>query len=151
MHRFLIIGLLSLLLPGCATLFEGTSQSVSISTDPAGSDCTIDRKGSRMGQVNPTPGSIHVDKSKDDLSVLCKHLGYQRATVTQSPMFRATTFGNIIAGGLVGVIVDAASGANFAYPTEVRLTLAPDPTPVAPSEPIVGITPPITPVSYPQY
>jgi hypothetical protein len=92
MRRFLIIGLLSLLLPGCATLFEGTSQSVSISTDPAGSDCTIDRKGSRIGQVNPTPGSIHIDKSKDDLSVLCKHSGYLSATVTQSPKFQATTF-----------------------------------------------------------
>jgi hypothetical protein len=146
MHRFIMIGLLSLLLPGCATLFEGTSQSVSISTDPAGANCTIDRKGTRIGQVNPTPGSIHIDKSKDDLSVLCNHTGYQPATVTESPKFQGTTFGNIIAGGIVGVIVDAASGANFEYPSDVKINLAPDPAAVAP--PIAGITPPITPVSY---
>jgi hypothetical protein len=149
MHRFIRVGLISLLLPGCATLFEGTSQSVSISTDPAGADCTIDRNGSRIGQVNPTPGSIHLDKSKDDLSVLCKHPGYQSATVTESPKFQGTTFGNIVAGGLVGVIVDAASGANYAYPAEVRINLAADPAAIAPpGPPIVGITPPLSPVSY---
>lgn len=41
-------------------------------------------------------------------------------------------FGNILLGGLVGVVVDAASGANFDYPAEVRLELAPlDSPPVA--------------------
>jgi uncharacterized protein YceK len=120
----LVIGC-GILLSGCATIFEGTSQSVSISTDPAGADCTVDRHGSRVGQVNPTPGSIHIDKSKDDLSVLCKLPGYQSATMTESPKFQGTTFGNIVAGGLVGVVVDAASGANFAYPDAVRVTLAP--------------------------
>jgi hypothetical protein len=149
MPRFVMLAFLSLLLPGCATLFEGTSQSVSISTDPAGADCTIDRNGSRIGQVNPTPGSIHIDKSKNDLSVLCKHTGYQSATMTESPKFQATTFGNIIAGGLVGVVVDAASGANFAYPTDVRINMAPDPAAAAPpAPPIAGITPPMTTVSY---
>jgi hypothetical protein len=151
MPRFVMVGFLTLLLPGCATLFEGTSQSVSISTDPAGADCTVDRHGSRIGQVNPTPGSIHIDKSKDDLSVLCKHPGYLPATVAESPKFQGTTFGNIIAGGVVGVIVDAASGANFAYPTEVKINLAPEPVqPTPPASPITGITPPISPVSYRQ-
>jgi hypothetical protein len=132
MKHFILLGALSLLLPGCATIFEGTSQSVTISTDPAGADCSIDRKGSHIGQVNPTPGSIHFDKSKDDLSVLCKHPGYQSATVTESPKFQGTTFGNIIAGGIVGVIVDAASGANFEYPSEVKITMAPDPAAILP-------------------
>jgi hypothetical protein len=142
-HYAMLLGLL--LLPGCATIFEGTSQSVTISTDPPGADCTVDRAGSRVGQVNPTPGSIHIDKSKNDLSVLCKHTGYQPATVAQSAKFQATTFGNILFGGLVGVVVDAASGANFEYPKDVKLTLAPNPvvdTPVA----VMPLQ--VTPVSY---
>jgi hypothetical protein len=143
MKRFILIGALSLLLPGSATIFEGTSQSMTISTDPAGVDCTIDRKGSHIGQVNPTPGSIHFDKSKDDLSVLCRHLGYQSAAVTESPKFQGTTFGNIIAGGVVGVIVDAASGANFEYPSDVKITMAPEPAAILPpiaSFPAVGVS-----------
>ena len=46
------LGELSLLLPGRATIFVGTSQWVTISTDPAGADCSIDRKGSPIGQVD---------------------------------------------------------------------------------------------------
>ncbi len=130
-QRYLMLGLLYLL-PGCATIFEGTSQSVSIATDPPGADCTINRKGERIGQVNPTPGSIHIDKSKEDLSVTCNHIGYTTATVAESPAFQGTTFGNIIAGGVVGVVVDAASGANFLYPSEVRVNLAPNAQSAAP-------------------
>jgi hypothetical protein len=126
--RFSALVLAPLLLSACATIIEGTSQSVVISTDPAGANCVVDRKGTRVGQVNPTPGSIHIDKSKDDLSVACTLAGYQSATVAETPKFQGTTFGNIVAGGLVGVVVDAASGANYAYPNDVRLTLAADRT-----------------------
>ncbi len=46
------------------------------------------------------------------------------------PKFQGTTFGNIIAGGVTGMIVDAATGANYEYPSNVHLSLAP--IPVAP-------------------
>jgi hypothetical protein len=111
-------------LAGCATMLEGTGQSVAITTDPAGAQCSIDRAGQRVGQVTSTPGSIRLDKGKNDLSVTCVREGYQPATITQSPKFQGTTFGNILIGGVVGVVVDAASGANFAYPDEIKLTLA---------------------------
>jgi hypothetical protein len=115
---------LSLLLPGCATIFEGTSQSISVSTNPSGANCTINRNGSRIGQVNPTPGSIHVDKSKDDLTVSCEHAGFLTANVSRSSRFQGTTFGNIIIGGLAGVVVDLATGADFEYPADIQLSLA---------------------------
>ena len=66
----------------------------------------------------------------------CTKEGYQPATVAASSKFTGATFGNVIAGGLVGVAVDAASGANNRYPSEVKLDLvenaaAPPPAPVA--------------------
>lgn len=137
MSRF--AALLALLtLPGCATIFEGTSQSILISTDPAGANCTVERHGARVGQVNPTPGSLHLDKSKDDLAIHCEHAGYQPADMSESPRFQGTTFGNIVAGGLVGVVVDAASGANFEYPADVRVTLAPSAPPPVPTAPLAS-------------
>lgn len=129
--RPLIALLFVAMLPGCATIMEGTSQSVSVATEPAGANCTIDRAGTRIGQVNPTPGSVHLDKSKNDLSITCAHEGYQTATVVESPKFQATTFGNIIVGGVVGAVVDAASGANFAYPAQITIPMAPLPRPTA--------------------
>lgn len=105
-----------ILLAGCATVMEGTSQSVAVATTPPGAVCTVDRAGTRLGQVAATPGSIHIDKSKNDLTVTCAKPGYQTATVSQTPHFVGTTFGNIILGGGIGAIVDAASGANYIPP-----------------------------------
>ena len=58
--------------------------------------------------------------------------GYQTATIIESPNFQGTTFGNTVVGGLMGMVVDAASGANFDYPNEVKINMAPDLTAVPP-------------------
>lgn len=64
---------------------------------------------------------MRLDKSKNDLSVTCAKDGYQTATTVHAPSFGGATFGNIIAGGVIGVVVDAASGANYSYPDDIRL------------------------------
>lgn len=135
MQRFAALALVALL-PACATVVEGTSDTVTLSTSPAGATCTVDRNGERVAAVATTPGSVRIGKSRHDLNVTCTKEGYQPATVAASSKFTGATFGNVIAGGVVGVVVDAASGANNRYPSEVRLDLvenpaAPPPAPVA--------------------
>src|SRR5215469_16450448 len=83
---------------GCATIMEGTGQSVAISTTPPGAACSVIREGQTLGQVTSTPGSVRVDKSKNDLTVTCSKQGYPTASVTQTPKFVGTTFGNILLG-----------------------------------------------------
>ena len=142
----------TVLLPACATVVEGTSDNVTLSTNPAGATCTVDRNGERVGVVATTPGSIRLHKSRHDLVVACTKRGYQPSTVTASSRFTGTTFGNILAGGAVGVVVDAASGANNRYPSEVRVDLVENrkpaklpPAPVA-MEPVDST--PVRPVGY---
>jgi hypothetical protein len=43
------------------------------------------------------------------------------------------TFGNILLGGGIGAIVDASTGANYEYPGEITLALAPMTPPAAPA------------------
>jgi len=112
------------LLSACATLVNGTSQTVTVSTTPPGASCTLDRVGTRVGAVSITPGSVRLDKSKNDLSVTCNKEGFQTATVAHAPSFSGATFGNLIAGGVIGVVVDAASGANYSYPDDIRIDMA---------------------------
>ncbi len=71
-------------------------------------------------------------KRKNDLSVTCAKDGYQTATVAHPPSFGAATFGNIVAGGVIGVVVDAASGANYTYPDDICVDLAANPAPALP-------------------
>jgi hypothetical protein len=130
--RLALIASACLAITGCATILEGTSQSVQITTTPPGARCLVDREGARLGEVGSTPGSIRLDKSKNDIAVTCSKDGYQTATIAQSPDFQGTTFGNILIGGGVGAIADAASGANYEYPKQVTLALAPMAAPPPP-------------------
>ena len=109
----------------CATIVEGDDQTVTIVTDPAGASCTLTRKGVAVGAVTPTPGSVVLGKSKDDVSLICKKDGYFDGTAALSSSFQSMTIGNVIFGGIVGVVVDSASGAMHEYPATVTVALMP--------------------------
>lgn len=120
------ISALVLLSSGCATLTKGTSQTVTVNTDPAGAICTLTRDSKPLAVINPTPGSIPVEKGMGNIAVICKRQSYQDAAGTLASQFQAMTFGNILFGGLIGVAVDAASGAMHEYPAMVTITLIPE-------------------------
>jgi hypothetical protein len=111
---------------GCASIVKGTSQSITVNTDPAGANCILSRDGQQLAVVNPTPGTIQVGKGAGTISVACKRVGYQDSIGTLASTFQAMTFGNIIFGGIIGVGVDAATGAMHEYPPMVTITLVPD-------------------------
>jgi len=111
---------------GCATITKGTQQTVTVDTDPSGAVCTMSRDGAVVAVVNPTPGSVPVGKGAGAISVICKKASYQDAAGTLASEFQAMTFGNILLGGLIGVAVDAASGAMHEYPSMVKITLIPE-------------------------
>jgi hypothetical protein len=114
-----------LLLSACATIVSGMSQDISVNTNPPGANCTINRQGQKIGQVNPTPGIAKVDKTRDDLTLVCDKDGYQEATFLVRSGFEATTIGNVFIGGLIGVGIDAATGANNHYDSPVNVTFVP--------------------------
>jgi hypothetical protein len=111
-------------LGGCASVISGTSQTLTLDTIPSGADCSLSKKGLVVGRVNPTPGAVFVQRTRDDITVECKKDGYQTGTFINRSGLEAATFGNVILGGLVGVVVDAASGANNKYDEKMHITLA---------------------------
>ena len=123
---------------GCATIIEGSSQAIAIDTTPPGASCSVEREGQQISSIASTPGSAHVDKSKNDITVTCNKPGYREAKMSYSPKFNGTTFGNIIAGGVIGVAVDASTGANYEYPNQVSITLTPLGAPVPAPTPAPG-------------
>lgn len=134
MNRLALVALVALL-PGCATVLKGTHDTVALDTVPAGAACTVDRNGERVGEVPATPGTVRVSKSRHDLQIACTRDGYQTAQTVANPRFNGATFFNILLGGVVGMTVDLASGANNTYPPQVRLGMAPDPS-APPSAPM---------------
>jgi hypothetical protein len=128
-------------LSGCATIINGTTQSMSLTTPPAeGAMCEL--RNTEGTWFVTSPGSVTVHKTKNDLVVTCKKDGYQDASLTVPAEFSAVTVGNVLAGGIIGLGVDAASGANYSYPsvTSVPMIVAEPPaTPAAPQPGEAGV------------
>jgi hypothetical protein len=112
-------------LGACATIVSGTSQDIAVSTEPAGAACQLERSGIVIGTVNPTPGTIKVERNKNDMVLICKKDGYEDGKTPLISSFNGTTFGNFLLGGWVGVAIDASSGANNKYPETAYVILTP--------------------------
>lgn len=110
---------------GCATITGGTSQTIAVVTTPSGADCQFTRDGKLVGRINPTPGVMPVSKATGNIGVSCVKDGFEPTVGSVSSEFQAATFGNILLGGIIGVAVDAASGAMNKYPEQVSFVLIP--------------------------
>ncbi|NWG46985.1 MAG: hypothetical protein HXY25_10635 [Alphaproteobacteria bacterium] len=125
-RRLLILGLAGPALAGCATVIEGTTDTIAVNSRPvSGAECEASHKDGLYYVT--TPGTITVEKSKDDLTFRCTRAGYEDAVKVVPSTFKATTLGNILLGGVIGVGVDAASGAMNEYPKAVVIELKPLP------------------------
>ena len=96
-------------LSGCATIVQGSTQTVSVNTTP-GDGAKCDLTNSEGVWYITTPGSAMVHKTKNDLTILCKKDGFTDAKQVVAAKFGGTRAGNVLAGGLIGIAVDAASG-----------------------------------------
>ncbi len=120
----LLVGLLVIgpliISSGCATIIHGTTQDLNITTDPSGADLNVD------GQEHyKSPAKITM-KRKDDHIIEVNMDGYQKETVNIKSVVSGAVAGNILAGGLIGWGVDAASGGQYRLvPENVDLRLRP--------------------------
>ena len=105
---------------GCATIIKGTTQGIPISSDPSGADILVD------GQlVGTTPADVEIKRKRDHLVVIEK-TNYHPKSIAVVKNVGGAVWGNIIAGGLIGWGVDAASGAqNNLTPKTIYVKLEP--------------------------
>lgn len=116
----------AILLGGCATVVAGTSQTIEIATEPEGASCALSREGDgSLGAVVPTPGKINVARRKNPIQVACTKEGYEETTDALRSKFSGATIGNVLLGGIVGLAIDAASGANNTYPEKNIIIMTP--------------------------
>jgi hypothetical protein len=112
------------LLSGCASIFEGTTQQISVTTTPAGARCTFWRSGTLISDIAATPGTVTIRKTKDDLTIVCDKRGYGTATYINHSGLAMSTFANILTAGLAWAY-DSTRGADNKYEGQVSLALPP--------------------------
>jgi hypothetical protein len=147
MFRVALAGALALALAGCATITRGTTQNVGIDTPGVpGAVCTVT---TTVGpQMVSTPGVVVLAKSSAALPVRCTKACYQDGGGILGSTFEAMSAGNLIFGGVIGIGVDAMSGAMNKYPDQISVPMIPipgcgAPPPAVPGRQRKGSPPPV--------
>jgi PEGA domain len=112
-------------LSGCATVAGGGSdQRVHIDSEPKGAQVRVD------GQVRGvTPIDVELSRRQEH-QVQLELEGRPPYVTTLKPGCNPWVFGNVLVGGLIGLAVDASTGAvSTLYPQEVKADFGPPQTP----------------------
>lgn len=120
-HSLLLASLL--FTTSCASIVSGTEQVIEVTSIPSDAKCDLERLGKIIGTVPSTPGSVKVDKTKDDITVICTKKGYEETKLINKSGNEGSTLGNVILGGGVGWAVDSARGADNKYTSPVNVVL----------------------------
>lgn len=117
----LLLGLVTILFSGCATIIHGTSQKVPVDTEPHGAVVKVDAEPTTY----ITPAKITM-KRKEDHDLLITYDGYETEHVKLNHSISGAFFGNILLGGIIGIVVDISDGGAYKLePTHVFIQLKP--------------------------
>ena len=106
-------------LGGCATVLNGTNIDYQTETDPTGAEIKF-----LNGLTCTSPCELELRRGSDTRVDITKP-GYEPVYVLIQSKLGGSTFGNIIAGGGIGAIVDGSNGAsNRLYPRPLIVKLA---------------------------
>jgi hypothetical protein len=102
----------------------GTTQPINIDSEPQAAECMLTREGVVLGSVT-TPAPITIKRHASTVQVVCKKPGYEDGRIVMNSRYETASAGNFLLGGVIGVMVDASSGANSRYESNVLVRLAP--------------------------
>lgn len=117
-----ILALVSLLY-GCASIVEGTSQTLFVELSPKEASCDVQREAVTIARVTSSNPSVNISKSREDLIFICNAPGYKEQFVK----IESSASGWGVAGCfLIDLcITDYSTGALNKYPETLSISLTP--------------------------
>lgn len=137
--RLLLLGLVLLASPGCATValnaaLRATNPAppwngeVRVASEPEGARCAIHRGDRLVAEVAATPGTVRLDRSHAVLDVRCTAEGHLAAVERLRPSDDPAVF-RMAPNGIIGATATVISVANawtMRYPGEITIALPPE-------------------------
>ncbi|MFM2289695.1 MAG: hypothetical protein RL684_2838 [Pseudomonadota bacterium] len=128
---------LACLLSGCATIIQGQTEAVNIRSVPDGATLSVTNRAGITVQTGTTPAVVTLKRGAgyfrpESYTITLAKQGYATRTMTVTGTVNGWYFGNIIFGGLIGMVgVDPATGAMYSLPDTVNGNLEPVPAAAA--------------------
>jgi hypothetical protein len=130
MFRFFKLAALSVICfstVGCASLMTSNENNVRVETvDSTGveikdANCAILR-GSLRSEFK-TPAVVPVTKGSSDVRIDCTKEGFPEGRAVVTSRVGGATFGNILAGGIIGAVVDQSTGKAYNFPDWIQIVM----------------------------
>jgi uncharacterized protein YceK len=119
MKKFLLLAIPLIVIAGCATIMTGTKQQVGFSSTPSGGSVMVDNS-----EKGVTPVVLKLSR-KSNHTVKIAVPGYKPYEMTITRGTNGWVWGNLVFGGLIGLVVDAISGGIYKLkPGQVEAVLA---------------------------
>ena len=128
LRQSLALMVLATTLTGCATIISDKTQPLTVQATCNGEsveNATCQLTNSKGVFIVKTPGTVSVHKAWGNMAIDCKK-GDARGAITVQSSSTAGTWGNVIAGGIIGAVVDAKTGAGYEYNNSVVVPLQGD-------------------------
>jgi hypothetical protein len=126
-----LVAAAALALTGCASITDGTTQTIIIPVQPKEARCSVMRNDVELGTITGTQQTITISKGARDVLVTCNAPGYLQkvsrlVSTTQTEGMMSFLFLDL-------GITDMVTGAMWKYPQSTSIVLERDPaaTPVA--------------------
>ena len=114
-------------LGGCASVVNGENQTIQFATrDTKGAaleGVNCDWRNSKKTGSFISPSVVAVRRDYDTLHLTCRADGYPAGTAAVSSKATSAMAGNILAGGIVGAVVDHSTGNAYEYPSVIVVRL----------------------------
>jgi len=107
LKSIIVLLLIVVTVSSCATIMQSTTQQVSFNSNPSGATVTIN------GQQRGTTPVIVDLKRKDAFTVKIELTGYSPYELALTRKISGWVWGNIVIGGLPGLVIDAATGGMY--------------------------------------
>lgn len=150
MKKSMIAGAAALALSGCASIFSGSTQPITITSVPDAAAVSVMNRAGEKIHAGVTPVTLTLKRGAgyfkpESYRIVMEKPGYATREVIVTSSVNGWYFGNLLFGGLIGMVaVDPATGAMYSFPQNVTGTLVQDPNaapaaaPAAAAAPVAG-------------
>jgi len=110
-----------LMLGGCASITDGTTQTLIFALSPGDATCQVSREGTELGSVTGKQNTLTVSKSSKDIIINCKAQGFVPKT---QRLVSSTQTSGVVGGVFLDLgITDMITGAMWKYPNDVSIVM----------------------------
>lgn len=122
MRKALVASAIALFSTGCASITQGSSQSIIFNLEPKQTKCVASRDNEgEISTITSSNNTLTVSKSKNDIIVKCSAKGYDPKTIR---LVSSTQAAGVVGGVFLDLgIVDMMTGAMWKYEGTINIAL----------------------------